>query len=536
MNLFNKKILLSSTITLLILSGCGGGEGNVISSSNSSLANYSSVNRDIAINSSNQVFTIQNASGLNRIKLNISGHRDIYAIVTSHFPLQNISISSNINSRTINLDNKSRVIDVNSSKTPINVIKFRREVNTILHQISDENITKAKPLDINRLTRETNSFNFCVNMNSSHNCNASLNASIVKVIPNILTRNGSKNLIIWLEDGNTQVSQSDIDKLANIFLKSGGDNDIYDWVTNIYGAEWANDAQEADVNLIPNSNSINILLYNMNSSQLAGYFWAKDNFKKSKIPASNEKIMFYINTQLLRVNPKETYTTLGHEFQHMIHFYQRNVLKGIEDSTWYDELMSESTEDLIATKIGYKGPRNVSPYDGSAGSYGNRGGRFPNFNRYNTDSITSWSNTTKDYSKVSAFGTYLLRNYNGATLLNKLMFSDNSDQSAIVEATGKNFKDIVRDWGSAVILSDKTNAPNRLKYNFGDFKYTQFNGITYSLGSINFFNYIPNPSYNMVKVLNNNANLYYKVGSNINGNVVVNVNIEKGGDITIISK
>ena len=546
MNLFNSKKILSALAVSTLLVGCGGGS----SSSASNLerqSDYKSVNKDITITGSNQIFTINKASGNNHIKLHINGSKSIYAIVTSRFDNQAINISSSLNTNTpkefkqsykkLNikqdvLAKKSRIF------TPNSVLEFREEVDNLLHRVSDANITTAKPnYRLNNKNERETSASFCVGMDSSHNCTASIDATIKKVVANVNTAHGKKTLVVWLEQGNTQVNQSDINNLANIFLKSGGDNDIYDWDTNIYGSEWGADAQEADANLIPNNNIINILLYNMNNGSLAGYFWPKDNFKSSNIPASNEKIMFYINTQLLRIDAKETYTTLAHEFQHMIHFYQRNVLRGIKDSTWFDELMSETTEDLLATKIGYHGPRNVNPYDGTAGRAGNRGGRFPNFNRYNTSSINTWYNIASDYSKVSSFGTYLIRNYGGASLLNKLMYSDNSDENAIREATGiSDFKELVRRWGTAVVLSDKTNAPQKYQYNFGDFKPTEFNGIRYSLGSINFFNYTPNPRFNSSATLENNANLYYKAGYNLHGDVELNINIEKGADITIIAK
>ena len=531
-----KRVLLFILIGFGLI-GCDSSSSSV-SSIDENSSNFSKQNKSISIDGTQKVYRVANAKSTN-IELNIKDKKDIYVVVTSRFNNQNISISTT--NSTFEQKSSSRVLNQDiSNNTPLlnryNTVLMRKEVNNILFSLKapryrQTNITKSQ-----RAVAQNTSANFCIGMDSNYNCSEYIGATTKKIVKDIDTAYGKKTLVIWLEDGNS-LSQSSIDELSGIFLKSGGSNDIYDWVTNIFGKEWGSDAEEIDAKLIANSDVIDILIYDMNNYGLAGYYWGKDNFKKSSIDASNEKVMFYLNSELLKKNPKETYTTLTHEFQHMIHFYQRSVRKGIEDSAWYDELMAESIEDLISTKIEYMGPRNVSPYDGTAGSPGNKGGRFPTFNKYNTVSLTTWQNSTQDYSKVSAFGTYLLRNYDGAALLNRMMYSENQDEYAILDATKESsFAKLIADWGSAVMLSDIINPGEKYTYNFGDFKYSSFNGTIYEMGSINFFNYAPNPLFKSSAILDKNANLYYKVGSNLRGIVNLNINIPNGADITIIAK
>ena len=536
-----KEILF--LLIALILVGCGGGgdsrvsRGGVVSQDSS---NYTKQDKFITVNEDSNLFRINGAKS-SKIVLDIKGKRDIYVVVTSRFNNQKISITQG-NGSSANSNESKRVREIPKSKKYIDTIRMRREVNEIL--FSDINITSNsyRMRSINSRERGIDSVNsgdknnFCVGMDSSRNCNGYVNATIKRVVRNIDTAYGKKSLVVWVADG-VNLSQNKIDNLANIFLKSGGANDIYDWVTNVIGDEWGDDAQAVDKKLIPNSNIIDILVYDMHNNSLAGYFWGKDNFEKEALTASNEKIMFYINSELLKRDPKETYTTLVHEFQHMIHFYKRNVLRGIEDSAWYDELMSESMEDLIGTKIGYMGPRHVDPKNGTAGNVGNRGGRFPTFNRYNNVSLTTWYNSPSDYSKVSSFGTYLLRNYNGAEILNRMMFTNNQDEYGLLDATGEsNFGNLIANWGSAVILSDRVNVGDKVQYNFNDFKYSSFKGITYELGSINFFNYVPQPQFKSSETLDANGNLYYLVGRNLSSIVQLNIDIPKGADISIIAK
>ena len=536
------KNIILTIITLFLISACGGGSYN-----NSTETKYPTSKKQINITQVNQIAKVDKTSD-SEIVLNIDSPKDIYLVVTSHFNNQDISISSpsssSQNSRAKVYSSEKDII----GKEPAKVINFNQNVQNLLHKSlkqSDKNIH----LKITSAS-EGDTFNFCTDMDSSYNCSQHIQATARKVVKNISTKYGTKNLIVWIADdeykdglfSSGSITQDMVDKLAKQFLQNSDNNkyddDIYDWDTNIYGAEWGDDASSIDGNLISNSDTINIFIYNMNSNGLAGYFWSKDNFKQSYIGASNEKIMFYINSELYSSDEKETFTTLAHEFQHMIHFYQRNVKKGIKDSTWFDEMMSETTEDLLATKLKYNGPRNVDYRDGTAGSGGNRGGRFPTFNKYNYLSLTNWGNSLKDYSKVSSFGTFLLRNYGGAKILHNMMYSDSSDENAVLDAVNKNnFSTLLNKWGEAVILSDIDDLDSsKPKYNFGAFKETNYEGITYKLGSINFFNYNPQPTMSSSKTVNKNANLYYKLGSDLSGTVKVNVNMQKGGDISIIAK
>ena len=487
------------------------------------------------------------------IELNVPNRKDIYIVVTSRSNNQDISIStnkaSNVNSSYKILDNE----DKNIILTPKSVLDFRNKIKEELNQPIKKDATKNYKL-LARSTNENDTQKFYIDTFQSDGSSSTkqINATARKVVKNVSTAYGTKTLVVWVEDdeyndgslfSNGRVTQDMVDNLADTFLKAGSKNDIYDWVTNVYGKEWGADAQSKNSRLISDNGYIDILIDDMEHDGIAGYFYAKDNFKSAYKPQSNEKIMFYINSRVYTrsghtqdENEKEVLTTLAHEFQHMIHFYQRSVLKDNPHPTWLNEMLSETTEDLIATKIDYKGPRNVDPDDGTAGPDGNRGGRYPNFNDNNTLSLTSWSNQLEDYSKVSAFGTFLTRNYNGPKVLHDIEYSSKSGYLAVEDATKVDFKTLLSKWGSAVVLSDnKDLSVNIPRYNFGKFKNVSYNGITYNLGSINFYNYIPEPTFKSSDTLDKNANLYYHLGS-VEGKEIVNITIPTGGDITIIAK
>lgn len=390
-------------------------------------------------------------------------------------------------------------------------------------------------------------------------------ATAKKIIPNISTNMGTKTLNIWVSDDSFDsgsgcskarcVTQAMVDSLGEKFLKSGLDNDIYDWVTNIYGEEWG-----ANSGMLPPNDEITILITDIDGDNnpdggVIGFFWSKDNFSDSIFNASNERVMFYIDSVMFANSVSGTWSiddywgqevvaTLAHEFQHMISFYQKEVLKNTEVVTWVDEMLSEATEDILATKLKLSSPRGVSYLDGSAGMANNGSGKYPRYNINNTLSLTNWTNEAKHYSKVSSFGAYLIRNYGGAKLLRDILYNSFGDQRAIVDAVnkttngyGKSFADLLHEWGIAVMLSEYDNLVNMPTYNSGDFTYSTYNSSTYEMGSINFFNYSPQPVINTVLgSMSANSNYFYKVGDNLTGDIDIRLQLNGSTEATLIAK
>ncbi len=397
----------------------------------------------------------------------------------------------------------------------------------------------------------------------------STQATARKVVSNISTPFGLKTLNIWVSNDSFDsglgcvkskcVTQVMVDALASTFLQAGADNDIYDWVTNIYGEEWDGAAQTKYSTLITSNDEITILLTDIGKDNSVnggtiGYFHSKDNFNTASISGSNQRVMFYADAVLFanvsgawsRAGfwPKEMVATLAHEFQHMIHFYQKTVLLDATSETWLNEMLAETTEDLIATKIQHIGPRGVLHTDGSAGSAGNTEGRYPRFNQNNTLSLTTWNGDLADYSKVNAFGAYLVRNYGGAKVLYDIMHNVFEDENAVVDGvtksaqgSGKTFNMLLKEWGVAVLLSDNKNLQNTPEYNTGDFTQDIYNASTYELGSINFFNYSPAPTINTAAgTVNAQGNYYYKVGDNLTGTVTIDLTLNGTTEATLIAK
>ncbi len=301
------------------------------------------------------------------------------------------------------------------------------------------------------------------------------------------------------------VNQSQVDEIANRFLSAGPANDIYDWVTAIYGAPWG---PHKYANIIPPSaaDTINIVLYDIDGdglpspgdARVVGYFSAVHNYLREGNPPlyrrSSEWLAVTLDSPLMTLDMDIAISALAHEFQHMIHFYQKPVLRGAKSETWLNEMSSEMAEDLIADKARVDGPRGVAYDDPTAGQPGIRFGRLPVYNRYNDIQVTAWQGSLANYSINYALGAYLARTYGGAELFSRIVRSERAGVDAIEGALRElghqvSFPQVLADWAVAGLLSDDTRAPVPYRYNPGTWSASSAGGTDYRLGSINLYHY-----------------------------------------------
>ncbi len=405
----------------------------------------------------------------------------------------------------------------------------------------------------------------------------SVNATCQLVVGPITFGDGRKRtLSIWVDDAvwNVDVTLTKVQDLAAKFLQDPEtQSDIYHWDTAVVGEPWG---PQSDPNLIAwdANNTVTILLTRLNSASAysggavtVGYFWAKDNFSAAAEPGSNQRIMFYIDSKLYGTTfanyppynetgwavtnywPKIVFSTLAHEFQHMIQFYQKQVLQGTNQGTdtWINEMCSMIMEDLVADKQGVEGPRGVSPpTDGSAGGAGITGGRIPTFNQYSYSALVR--PTTFDltgYSVAYAFGAWLARNYGGTELLRRIVQCPQTDESAVVNAviqyTGnknESLATLLERWAAAVLLSDTTSAPSGYRYNVGTWFTSSAGGQTFDLGSMNFFNYSPSLTVftpgTAPTTDSHSSNLYYLAATGLTGSQSWKITVPAGLAMNVV--
>jgi len=229
---------------------------------------------------------------------------------------------------------------------------------------------------------------------------------------------------------------------------------------------------------------------------------------------------------------EEAFSTLAHELQHMIQFYAKGILAradGRSAETWINEMCSQLVEDLVADKLGVMGPRGIEG-DGSAGAAGNAEGRIPLFNQIMTRGLTQrYPYFIQDYSFSYAFGAWLARNYGGAQFVRRVVASRPIDEScvtsAVAVATGRSdgMTKLLQRWAVSILASGRTDMPAGYRLNKGDWFLSSAGSLEYRLGSMNFFNYDPQPA-----ILDASAtfpsgsqprasNVFYRAGSALTG-------------------
>ncbi|WP_373032567.1 hypothetical protein [Sulfurovum sp.] len=560
------SLLTLSFVGTMIFVGCGGGGGGT------PITNpiVSDVNVTITDDYDYQIESLGSANTINA-SVSIEGaSKSLYLVLSNNDVDETGSATIRHNAKVIPVVQAKTLLSIDFSEKPIilhapqYVQDFSSQLGTLVSKIETSQ-PQVKIMAVPERMEDIANESTMTFYRSSDNTDPT-EATARKVVSD-----GVKTLNIWVSNDSfgsgcpkepTCVTEDMVNELANAFLLAGSDNDIYDWVTNIYGEEWSSRAEAKYNYLIPANDEITILLTDIDDDGLpsseegrvVGFFWGKDNFDKTVFSGSNERVMFYIDSVMFANGgspwsiddtwPKEIVSTLAHEFQHMIHYYQKNVLRysNITDNTdtWINEMLSECTEDLVATKIQHIGPRAVDYLDGSAGDPYNIYGRYPTFNRYNALSLTSWNGLLADYSKVSAFGAYLVRNYGGAVVLNNIMYNSSIDEQAVVDAVpGKTFANLLSEWGIAVMLSDHDNLANTPFYNTGDFTYSTYKDIIYDMGSINFFNYLPLPTIDTQEgtiTVEPQGNYYYKIGENLTGDINISLELNGQTEATLIAK
>ncbi len=341
-------------------------------------------------------------------------------------------------------------------------------------------------------------------------------------------------LNIWVADSvwktgsaQYQINETDIFNLQEKFLKDNGE-DIYTLGTNILGKPWG---EHQFSNLIPPSDVVTILLYNELPANVMGYFYAKDNIKKSYETRSNERVMFYINSNYLKSRPDDIYSTLAHELQHAIHFYRKFVLQTqTQTETWLNELCSLAIEDLTATRMEYPNPSEM---------------RIPSYNYLPYLGLNYWDDQGYSYGTAFSYGAYLMRNYNGPDILNRIVNSKYNGTQAITNAlrdSGYNygFGETLARWGNSVIMSDKIETLDgySLKGTTSEYK-----GTEYVTEPINIFNYeysdnlVTNlPSNSLSEFFNFGTSNHFYYAGTINGSKSYKFRLESDIKLSIILK
>jgi len=261
---------------------------------------------------------------------------------------------------------------------------------------------------------------------------------------------------------------------------------IFKNVTSIFGFEYGGGSggdggKDGDQHISMLFYDIDYDYASTQSGGVLGYFWSKDYYSQAYLDAyswgvkSNDAEIFYLDAYFADKKPIDIFSTLAHEYQHMINFNQKNVKRSRNASTWYDEMCAMVASDLTLANIG------IDP-----ALYGPAATRFEEFNYHYAESgVTDWLSpgTLKSYAGAFGFGAYLARNYGGAIFFKNLLASDSVDIASVTDALSaggyaESFETVFREYGQALVFGDipSNSSAKTLKKSqesvIGDIRYT----------------------------------------------------------------
>lgn len=319
-----------------------------------------------------------------------------------------------------------------------------------------------------------------------------------------------ENCYVWVIDGfyktsssttaQQKINSSQAQEIADKF------DEIYDYVRYIFGEEsdYIADVktrygQEEEyfpllTDVSDTGEKVNIVVYDIFSDYRSsaeggvyGYFWSKDYFTQNYAKAlgsdagvikySNEGKYFYVDSYFVNTDEDGIYSTLAHEFQHMINFGTKVINPAIKGktvsqfSTWYTEMLSMLCEDMMQTYLGIQDEK--SPL-----------ARLPYFCAYYPLSgIVDWldgDSVLVSYATAYTFGAFLARNFGGPELIKEIAQNDYVDQESITKALRKmgyseTFDSVFKKYARALVF-DNPNEPTlnqlvKLKNAYNDYYY-----------------------------------------------------------------
>lgn len=496
-----KKIILMTIMISTILISCGGSGGSA-----------SAVNEEPGGSS---ITNGTGATGTYKFSSTNLGSKEVYAV----FSNENFSSTTNISPSIVG-ESKSIYSNKNILKTSNEEVK-RIDVDSKFNKkfnfgSKDSGAKQSKNSTISKSYSVGNSTSFYVTRTGNASGASDIDTSITATLK--VQNTGTRTINIWVDNTYT-ISNSDLQDLANAFYSSSNSNNIYTNITNIYGSEWA-DTGYGD--LIPYSGNIDILLTNLNtnypgSGYVMGYFSSGDTFITSENSRSNLKNMFYLDAKLFSKGVSsmtetaktyyktELYSTLAHEFTHMIMWYQKTVKGGgVYPDAWLNEMLAMISEDLMDDKIKVNGVSGLvegskSRLDEYIESHNN-----DEFN----DKIGGYD--LNDYAVGATLGLYLTRTYGTSNLafLRNIMTSKLTGYNAVESATGDSMVAILENFGKAILLSSDSTL-NLSKVTLNKSGSVSYNGSTFTLEPINVYSY---GTFNYAKTsVMGGANLYKKL-------------------------
>lgn len=312
---------------------------------------------------------------------------------------------------------------------------------------------------------------------------------------------------VWVVSDNWTSSSASGEKINSEIAEKIASNfdSMYLKIRNVFGEESnylsSNTSLTSQIAMSDYSETgeiVNIVIYDIgkdysngtNSGSVVGYFYAKDYFYLSNPSSvykySNKGKYFYVDAYFAVAYTSTVYSTLAHEFQHMIDFGVKSMENKLSSSTSWNEMKSMLCEDIMY--------ETLCELDSDFSEDDSPVSRLPLFNRHYYDVGLEYKESSPEvyysYSNNYAFGAWLVRNNGGISLLHEIATNTYTDEKSVLNAlstTGASsttMEDLLKNYTIACVLSKENSG---FATSLTDSLLT-LNGYSYSLNAIDLWN------------------------------------------------
>jgi len=284
------------------------------------------------------------------------------------------------------------------------------------------------------------------------------------------------------EDKESSLDDSEIKAFADKF------DSLYEKQIALCGPKY--DGKPAVSGIIKNPDKkVSLMLCDIGRDKSCGsvYGYFAPNNYYDNINSNRMEIIFVDSYYVKKLgeNNGALFSTIFHEFNHLLNYCNKTLKYGLYCESWYTEMLSMLCEDFFDAELGLTREESVH----------NRLGRFV-AGSY-TDGFGNWKNESdsvgKKYANAYAFGAYLARNYGGAALVHEIMTNEYVNEESVVKAVNKingtsfSFNDLFE--GFPLLLANCDNS-NKEFPSLNKSTSDKLEGITYELSAINLSDFI----------------------------------------------
>jgi hypothetical protein len=185
-----------------------------------------------------------------------------------------------------------------------------------------------------------------------------------------------------------------------------------------------------------------------------GFFSSSNYFKESNFSSGIEVLVgdsVYAKDAIDSKNEGAVFSTMVHEFNHLLNFVNKELKYGLRQETWYTEMLSMITEDFFMEDFNIEYIGSPQQRLESFISFGYMYG-FKNWEKIDSNYVTY------NYANAYAFGAFLARNYGGAKLIKEICTNEYVNEESVIQAvnkingTNKTFNDLICEF-SYILLN-----------------------------------------------------------------------------------